>query len=156
LAVDALRSAAAERFDPFNAEKLVKPDYTISGLVVPPYQVSAAVTNGRVYDVVEAFSFELSDAERFRNEIYPAILGFGDMRNLNPDIDRFDVLAIRPRQGLEGFHEMEQLLIEVAAACTRADAHLITDDEAQGWAREVIGEVPQSALVRGPVGALRR
>ncbi len=146
LAVNALRSAVTQRFDPLSADKLVKPQYKISGRVVPTYQVSAAVTNGRVYDVVEAFSFELSDADRLRNEIYQALLGFGDMRALDPEIGRFDVLAIRPRADLQGFQEMERALIDVSAACSRAGARLVTDDEADDWAREVVEVVPSSAI----------
>ena len=149
LAVAVLRSALAERFDLLAAGDLVKERHRIAGRIVPVHIVDAAVTNGRVYDVAEAFSFEVADTEALEEEIYRALLGFEDIRAIDPQVARLDIVALRPRPELARRAEVERLLTDVAAACKRGGASLITDDEAEDWARDVAALVPVSALGHG-------
>ena len=146
IAVSSLEVAVEERFSLPSAKRLVKPNYEIAGVVNLSHRVDAAVTNGSVYDIVEAFSFERLDLDQLKTDVLNALLGFRDIRDRNPKVGRFDVLALRPRTELDGWRQMDQVLAEMAQACKRAGATLVPNDEANDWAAEVARAIPSNAI----------
>jgi hypothetical protein len=146
IAVSSLEAAVQERFNLDSAKKLVKSPYEIAGTVNLSYKVDAAVTNGHVYDVVEAFSFERIDLDQLKSDVINALLGFKDIRDRNKNVGRFDILALRPRKELDDWRQMDQVLAEMAGACKRAGATLVPNDEAEDWATEVARTIPIDAV----------